>query len=102
MTPQGAQYAAGRNGCLATKGLPHGWLLRGTWRYLSTQASYEDALTQAIVAMAAEYGRYGYRHITAMLKEAGLSVGKDRVHRTRCREGLKVPKASIAERQIIA
>jgi hypothetical protein len=35
------------------------------------QAADEDALTQAIVALASEYGRYGYRRITALLQAAG-------------------------------
>jgi len=65
---------------------------RGTQRYLPTQAADEDALTQAIVALASEYGRYGYRRITALLNEAGWSVGKDRVQRIWRREGLKVPR----------
>ena len=51
----------------------------------------EDALTQAILALAAEYGRYGYRRITEMLRRAGWSVGVDRVQRIWRREGLKVP-----------
>jgi transposase InsO family protein len=57
-----------------------------------TQAADEDALTQAIVALASEYGRYGYRRITALLRAAGWFVGKDRVQRIWRREGLKVPK----------
>ena len=40
-----------------------------------------DALTQAIVVLASQYGRYGYRRITALLKRAGWQVGKDRVER---------------------
>jgi transposase InsO family protein len=65
---------------------------RGTQRYIPSQAVDEDALTQAIVALAAEYGRYGYRRITALLDETGWSVGQDRVQRIWRREGLKVPK----------
>ena len=42
--------------------------------------------------MASEYGRYGYRRVTALLKAAGWQVGKDRVQRIWRREGLKVPK----------
>ena len=38
----------------------------------------EDALTRAIVALATQYGRYGYRRITALLRSAGWEVGKDR------------------------
>ena len=59
---------------------------------MPTQAADEDALTQAIVALASEYGRYGYRRITALLRAAGWFVGKDRVQRIWRREGLKVPK----------
>ena len=64
---------------------------RGTQRYVTTQRDDEDRLTQAIVALASQYGRYGCRRITALLKQAGWKVGKDRVQRIwRC-EGLKVP-----------
>ena len=51
----------------------------------------EDALTRAIIALASEYGRYGYRRVTALLQAAGWRVGKDRVQRIWRREGLKVP-----------
>jgi putative transposase len=50
----------------------------------------ENALTQAILALASEYGRYGYRRITVKLREAGWPVGTDRVQRIWRREGLKV------------
>ncbi len=52
----------------------------------------EDALTRAIIALGAKYGRYGYRRITALLRSAGWEVGKDRVQRIWRREGLKVPQ----------
>ena len=51
----------------------------------------EDTLTRTIMTLAAEYGRYGYRRITALLRIAGWRVGKDRVQRIWRREGLKVP-----------
>jgi putative transposase len=51
----------------------------------------EDALTQAIIGLASEYGRYGYRRITWLLRDAGWAVGTDRVQRIWRREGLKVP-----------
>jgi putative transposase len=51
----------------------------------------EDALTRAIIVLASEYGRYGYRRVTALLQAAGWRVGKDRVQRIWRREGLKVP-----------
>jgi putative transposase len=65
---------------------------RGTQRYRPTQRDDEDTLTQAIVTLASQYGRYGYRRITALLKRTGWKVGKDRVERIWRREGLKVPK----------
>jgi putative transposase len=65
---------------------------RGTQRYEPTVRTDEEALTRAIIALASEYGRYGYRRITALLREAGWPVGKDRVQCIWRREGLKVPQ----------
>ena len=65
---------------------------RGTQRYQPTQRNDEDALTRAIIALASQYGRYGYRRITIKLQESGWQVGKDRVERIWRREGLKVPQ----------
>ena len=50
------------------------------------------ALTAAIIAFATEYGRYGYRRIAAMLRDAGWVVNIKRVERIWRREGLKVPQ----------
>ena len=44
------------------------------------------------MALASEYGRYGYRRITAELRDRGWHVGKDRVQRIWRREGLKIPQ----------
>ena len=65
---------------------------RGTQRYEGIYRADEDELTRAIIALASEYGRYGYRRITALLREAGRPVGKDRVQCIWRREGLKVPQ----------
>jgi putative transposase len=65
---------------------------RGTQRYEGMGRAEEDALTQAIIALASEYGRYGYRRITVKLQEAGWQVGTDRVQRIWRREGLRVPQ----------
>lgn len=54
---------------------------RGTQRYHPTQREDEDRLTQAIIELASQYGRYGYRRITALLQRADWRVGKDRVER---------------------
>jgi len=65
---------------------------RGTQRYEPLQRIDEEALTRAIVALASEYGRYGYRRITVKVREAGWPVSVDRVQRIWQREGLKVPQ----------
>ena len=74
----------------------HACRLLGQWRrtqrYAAIQGIDKDALTEAMVALASEYGRYGYRRITALLQGAGWQVGKDRVQRIWRREGLKVPQ----------
>jgi transposase InsO family protein len=73
---------------------------RGTQRYEPTQRNDEDQLTQAIIALASQYGRYGYRRITALLNQAGWQVGKDRVQRIWRREGLKVPAKQKPRRRL--
>jgi transposase InsO family protein len=53
--------------------------------------SDEDALTVTIVELAGQFGRYGYRRVTGLLRETGWKVNKKRVERIWWREGLKVP-----------
>ncbi|BBD02680.1 hypothetical protein YGS_C2P0694 [Sphingobium sp. YG1] len=54
-------------------------------------ADDEQALTEDIIALAKQYGRYGYRRVTALLCHAGWTVNHKRVERIWRREGLKVP-----------
>jgi putative transposase len=65
---------------------------RGTQRYLPMDRTDEEALTEAMIALAIEYGRYGYRRIAVKLREAGWQVSTDRVQRIWRQEGLKVPQ----------
>jgi putative transposase len=51
-------------------------------------------------ALASEYGRYGYRRITALLQRDGWYVGKDWAHRIWRREGLKVPQIQRSRRRL--
>ena len=64
---------------------------RSTQRKAPTTSADEVALTADIIALAIQYGRYGYRRITALLREAGWMVNVKRVERIWRREGLKVP-----------
>ena len=65
---------------------------RSTQRKLPLGRSDEGVLTRAIIALASQYGRYGYRRIWALLREQGWDVGLSRVQRIWRREGLKVPQ----------
>jgi transposase InsO family protein len=64
---------------------------RSTQRKIAKTPADEAALTADITALALQYGRYGYRRITAMLHQAGWIVNVKRVERIWRREGLKVP-----------
>jgi len=65
---------------------------RSTQRKKPAVRADEAALTEAVVSLAAEYGRYGYRRITALLRADGWRVNVKRVERIWRREGLKVPR----------
>ena len=66
--------------------------VRGTQRHIPHLMSEEEILTREIVKLATLYGRYGYRRITALLKQEGWRVNHKRVERIWRKEGLKVPK----------
>jgi len=52
----------------------------------------EPQLVAEIIELAEKYGRYGYRMITALLRQNGWQVNHKRVERLWRQEGLKVPK----------
>jgi len=49
-------------------------------------------LVKRIIELATKYGRYGYRRITALLRQEGWRVNHKRVERIWRQEGLKVPR----------
>ncbi len=51
----------------------------------------EPRLVAQMIELASEYGRYGYRRITALLRHDDWSVNHKRIERLWRREGLKVP-----------
>ena len=69
---------------------------------MGAQRYDEDALTRAIIQLASQYGRYGYRRITALLRDLGWEVGKDRVQRIWRREGLQSTAEAAAARPVVA
>ncbi len=64
---------------------------RSTQRKARRTADDEAALTQAVVELTTQYGRYGYRRITALLHAEGWACNHKRVERIWRLEGLKVP-----------
>ena len=60
---------------------------RSTQRKVPRGADDEQALTEDIIALAKQYGRYGYRRVTALLSHAGWTVNHKRVERIWRREG---------------
>ena len=68
---------------------------RSTQRRQPTPRADEAALTEAVVRLEGEYGRYGYRRITALLRAEGCLVNAQRVERLWRREGLKVPRRHL-------
>jgi transposase InsO family protein len=62
-----------------------------TQRYKIKQPDRDKALTEAIRRLAKKYPRYGYRFITAKLRQEGWQVNKKRVQRIWRKEALQVP-----------
>ena len=60
---------------------------RSTYHYQPTTTPLESALTEKIIELALQYGRYGYRRITALLRSDGWHVNHKRVERIWRREG---------------
>jgi transposase InsO family protein len=57
-------------------------------------------LTAAILEWSLQYGRYGYRRITGLLRNDGWRVNAKRVERIWRREGLKVPRRQRPKRRL--
>jgi len=64
---------------------------RMTQRYKIKQPNRDKALTTEIKKLAKRYKRYGYRMITAKLRQDGWVVNHKRVQRIWQKEGLQVP-----------
>jgi len=65
---------------------------RSTQRYQMVKPENEDLLREKVIELANEYGRYGYRRVTALLRNQGWIVNHKRVERIWREEGLKVPQ----------
>ena len=59
-----------------------------------------EAIRKRIVELATQYGRYGYRTITNLMKLEGFEVGKDCVFAIWREEGLQVPQKQPKRRRL--
>ena len=64
---------------------------RSTQRKAPRGKEDEEQLRADLIELARKYGRYGYRKISALLRDAGWLVNDKRVERIWRQEGLKVP-----------
>jgi putative transposase len=60
----------------------------------------EPGLIQEMIELATQYGRYGYRRITAMLQIKGWKINHKRIERLWRKEGLKVPARQPKRRRL--
>lgn len=73
---------------------------RSTQRYSLRLADDEPRLVKEIVRLASQYGRYGYRRGTDLLRREGWRVNHKRVERIWRAEGLKVPQRHRPRRRL--
>ena len=64
---------------------------RSTQRKVPQGRADEGKLVADMIELTRQYGRYGYRRIAALLRDAGWHVNDKRVERLWRREGVKVP-----------
>ena len=63
---------------------------RSTQRHAPRGREDEERLVADMIELTRQYGRYGYRRIAALLRDAGWHVNDKRVERMWRREGFKV------------
>ena len=64
---------------------------RSTQRRRPRGRADEERLVAGMIELVRQYGRYGYRRIAALLRDAGWQVNDKRIERLWRRGGLKVP-----------
>ena len=75
---------------------------RSTQRHEPQVRDDEQAQPNDIVGLAARFGRYGYRRITALLRHAGWDVNHKRVERIWRRGGAESAGQAAQERLAVA
>ena len=75
---------------------------RSSQRYESVVADKEESLTEDIISLASEYGRYGYRRITALLKRNGWQVNPPQAEEDLATGRAEGPTKTAQEREAVA
>lgn len=73
---------------------------RTAYRYKPVRLPDEDDVRAAILETACNYGRVGYRMVTAMLRNRGIMINHKRVERIWREEGLKLPQKQTRKRRL--
>ncbi len=71
-----------------------------TQRYVPQVVDEEERLAARVIELATQYGRYGYRRITALLRQEEWQVNHKKIERIWRQEGLKVPKKQPKRRRL--
>ena len=69
-------------------------MARSTQRYKIAPKD-DEALRLAMIRFAKQYGRYGYRKITELLRIEGWLVNHKKIERLWREEGLQLPQLSL-------
>ena len=75
-------------------------LNRSGLRYMPVLLPKDGELTNKIIELATNYGRYGYRKITRMVNNLGYNVNHKKVERIWREQGLRVPKRQQKKRRL--
>lgn len=74
--------------------------VRSTQRRTPRASEFQRRLVARVIELACQFGRCGYRRITALLKREGWRVNHKRVERIWRQEGLKVPQKQPKRRRL--
>ncbi len=75
-------------------------IARSTLQYKAAPQDDDDALRLALIRLTKQYGRYGYRKITKLLRVEGWRVNHKRVERLWREEGLQLPARHKKRRRL--
>ena len=73
---------------------------RTAYRYEPVKLPDEDEVRSEIINLACNYGRVGYRMVTAMMRLKGYKINHKRVERIWREEGLKLPRKQPKRKRI--